>query len=95
MSDRAAARLAFFRIQEINCSSSESPPRSNMSFEVLSVLATRAEGKRLLFTVEWTPSWIPSVCLEGTELLWNGYIALAKNYDGPCYFFASVKPNKR
>jgi len=95
MSDRAAARLAFARIQEINRSLSESPPRFNMSFAVLSILATRAEGERLLFTVEWTPSWIPSVCLEGTEVLWDGYMALAKNYDGPCYFFASVKPNKR
>jgi len=45
-----------------------------MSFEVLSVLATRAEGERVLYTVEWTPSWIPSVFLEGTELLWNGYM---------------------
>jgi len=94
MSHRAAARLAFARIQEINRSLSESPPRSNnMSFEALSVLATRAEGERVLYTVEWIPSWSPSVCLEGTELLWNGYMELAKNYDGTCYLYASVKPN--
>jgi len=66
MSHRAAARLAFARIQEINRSLSESPPRSNnRSFEVLSVLATRAEGKRVLYTVEWTLSWIPSVFWRG------------------------------